>query len=127
MPAESSVGPASAVLAYIGALPEPKRATLLEMRRLILEILPEAEECLSYGMPAFRVDAKVIAGFAAFKAHLGYFPHSGTVLEHLPEVVAAYPSTRGGLRFGVDSPLPRDVVEALIRVRLAEIAAGKRR
>jgi uncharacterized protein YdhG (YjbR/CyaY superfamily) len=52
---------------YIASLEEPKRGTLEVLRRTILDIIPEAEECISYGMPAFKLEGKVIAGFAAFK------------------------------------------------------------
>ena len=64
---------------YLAALDEPKRSTLEALRRSILEVVPDAEQCISYGMPAFRLQGKVVAGFAAFK-HLSYLPHSGSVL-----------------------------------------------
>jgi uncharacterized protein YdhG (YjbR/CyaY superfamily) len=64
---------------YLDALEEPKRATLARLRRTILEILPEADQGISYGVPAFKVRGKAIAGFAAFKNHLSYLPHSGTM------------------------------------------------
>ncbi len=53
--------------AYLAALEEPKQSTLRELRRTILGVIPDAEQCISYGMPAFRLRGKVIAGFAAFK------------------------------------------------------------
>jgi hypothetical protein len=55
---------------YLGALDEPKRGTLEALRRSILEVVPEAEQGFSYGMPAFKVDGKTVAGFAAFTHHL---------------------------------------------------------
>ena len=64
---------------YLAALDEPKRGTLERLRKTILELVPEAEQCMSYGLPAFRLDGKVVAGFGAFKNHLSYFPHSGSV------------------------------------------------
>jgi uncharacterized protein DUF1801 len=64
---------------YLDALEEPKRATLARLRQTILEILPEADQGISYGVPAFKVRGKAIAGFAAFKNHLSYLPHSGSV------------------------------------------------
>ena len=69
-----------AVDSYLAALAEPKQSTLRALRQTILEIIPEAEPCISYGIPAFRLQGKVIAGFAAYKNHLSYFPHSGSVL-----------------------------------------------
>src|SRR5450755_3537623 len=65
---------------YLAALDEPKRSTLEALRQSILEVVPEAEQCISYGLPAFKVHGKVVAGFAAFKQHLSYLPHSGSVL-----------------------------------------------
>ena len=72
---------ADEVDAYLAGLEEPKRSTLEALRRSIRAVVPDAEECISYGMPAFRVGGKVVAGFAAFKNHLAYLPHSGEVLE----------------------------------------------
>ena len=70
---------------YLATLDEPKRGTLESLRTAILEVVPDAEQCISYNMPAFRVDGKVVAGFDAFKNHLSYFPHSGSVLPELRE------------------------------------------
>lgn len=107
--------------AYLAELDEPKRGTLEALRTTILEVVPDAEQCISYGMPAFKVGGKAVAGFAAFKQHLSYFPHSGTVLSELPEETAGYAGTKGTLRFAVDEPLPAALVEKLIAVRLAEL------
>src|SRR6478609_1296157 len=74
--------------AYLAGLEEPKRTTLEALRRSILAVVPDAEEGISYGMPAFRVDGKVVAGFAAFKNHLAYLPHSGEVLMVLGDRLA---------------------------------------
>ena len=102
---------------YIDALEEPKRATLTELRQTILSFIPDAEQCISYGFPAFRVDGKVIAGFAAFKNHLSYLPHSGSVFRELSGELDGYTKSSGALRFPVDAALPRPLVEKLIAVR----------
>ena len=60
---------------YLAALEEPKRTTLEALRQSILGVVPDAEQSISYGMPTFKVDGKVVAGFAAFKGHLSYLPH----------------------------------------------------
>jgi uncharacterized protein YdhG (YjbR/CyaY superfamily) len=91
-----------------------------ELRRVILEIIPDAEQGLSYGVPAFRFRHKTIAGFAAFKNHLSYLPHSGSVFPELAEVLADYSKSSGALHFGIDAPLPREVVEQLIAVRIRQ-------
>jgi uncharacterized protein YdhG (YjbR/CyaY superfamily) len=107
--------------AYLAKLEEPKRSTLRELRRTIHEVIPEAEQCISYRMPAFRLHGKVVAGFAAFTNHLSYLPHSGSVLSVLADDLAGYVSTPGSLHFPVDQPLPRSLVEKLIEVRLREV------
>jgi len=106
---------------YLAAVDEPKRSTLQALRRMILEILPEAEEVISYRVPAFRVQGKVVAGFAAFKNHLSYLPFSGSVLDQLDHQLIGYTMTKSALHFPIDKPLPKGVVEELINVRLAEI------
>lgn len=106
---------------YLAGLDEPKRATLEALRRTILEIVPDAEQTISYRVPAFRVDGKTVAGFAAFKEHLSYLPFSGSVLRRLGADLDGYTMTKGALHFPVDRPLPKTLVEKLIRVRLDEI------
>ena len=106
---------------YLAGLPEPKRTTLEELRRTILGIVPDAEQCISYGLPAFRWRGQVIAGFAAFKNHLSFLPFSGSVLGQLPDEVASYGGTKSALHFPVDRPLPQSLVEKLVEVRRREI------
>jgi uncharacterized protein YdhG (YjbR/CyaY superfamily) len=106
---------------YLDALDEQKRATLQELRQTILAIIPNAEECISYGMPAFRLEGKVIAGFAAFKNHLSYLPHSGSVIPALSDELAGYKSTAGSLHFPIDRPLPKALVGKLIATRLKDV------
>ena len=108
--------------AYLAALEEPKRGTLEALRRTILEIVPDAEQVISYRVPAFRVAGKTVAGFAAFKNHLSYLPFSGSVLPRLADELAGYSGTKGALHFPVDQPLPRELVAKLIAARLEELA-----
>jgi uncharacterized protein YdhG (YjbR/CyaY superfamily) len=105
---------------YLDALEEPKRTTLARLRQTILEIVPEAEQGISYGVPAFKVRGKTIAGFAAFKGHLSYLPHSGSVFPQLKEELQGYTTSSGTLRFSIDQPLPVPLVEKLIAVRLQQ-------
>ena len=102
---------------YLAALEEPKQSTLRELRRTILAVVPDAEQCISYRMPAFRLRGKVIAGFAAFKNHLSYLPHSGSVFPQLAEELARFQTSAGALRFPVDRPLAKTLVRKLIAVR----------
>jgi uncharacterized protein YdhG (YjbR/CyaY superfamily) len=105
---------------YLDALDEPKRATLRALRETILAVVPEADQCISYGMPAFKLQGRAIAGFAAFKNHLSYLPHSGHVIEQLGDETKGYTQTKGSLHFPVDEPLPEDLVRKLLAVRMAE-------
>jgi uncharacterized protein YdhG (YjbR/CyaY superfamily) len=105
---------------YLDALEEPKRTTLARLRQTIMEILPEADQGISYGVPAFRVGGKTIAGFAAFKNHLSYLPHSGSVFPQLTEELKGYSTSSGALRFGIGEPLPVPLVEKLIAARLRQ-------
>jgi uncharacterized protein YdhG (YjbR/CyaY superfamily) len=106
---------------YLASLEEPKRQTLEELRATIRSILPEAEPGLSYGMPAFKLRGKTVAGFAAFKDHLSYLPHSGSVLTELAGEVGAYETSKGALKFAIDQPLPKPLVKKLIDARLREL------
>jgi len=107
--------------AYLARLDEPKRGTLEKLRQTILSVVPKAEQGISYGMPSFRVDGKVVAGFAAFKDHLSYLPHSGSVLPELAKELKGYDQTKGSLHFAIDKPLPKALVKKLINIRQAEL------
>jgi uncharacterized protein YdhG (YjbR/CyaY superfamily) len=111
---------AEKVESYLLSLEEPKQATLRHLRDSILRTIPDAEECISYGMPAFKIGDKVIAGFAAFKDHLSYFPHSGSVLPEMSDALGTKMATKATLRFGVDEPLPDEIVGQLIAIRLRQ-------
>jgi uncharacterized protein YdhG (YjbR/CyaY superfamily) len=111
---------------YLAALEEPKRSTLEALRQSILEVVPEAEQCISYGLPAFKVRGKTLAGFAAFKQHLSYLPHSGSVLPALGDDVARYEKTKGSLHFAIDKPLPKRLVKKLITTRMRQLGLDTR-
>jgi uncharacterized protein YdhG (YjbR/CyaY superfamily) len=106
---------------YLAKLDEPKRSTREALRESILEILPEAEQGISYGAPAFKVNGKAVAGFAAFKNHLSYVPHSGSVLATLDDDTAPYETSKGSLKFAVDEPLPKRLVKKLVSARMREL------
>ena len=96
------------------------------MRRTILEIVPDAEQVISYEIPAFRVDGKVVAGIAAFKRHLSYLPFSGSVLAQFADELEGYTMTKSALHFDVDRPLPKALVRKLIAARLGDGARRAR-
>ena len=106
---------------YLAGVEEPKRSTLEALRRSILEVVPEADQTIAYNMPAFKVNEKTVPAFAAFKSHLSYLPHSGTVLDTLADDVARYEQTKGSLHFPVDKPLPKRLVKKLVVARMREL------
>ena len=112
---------AAEIDSYLAGLDEPSRASLQQLRQSILSVVPDAEECISYGAPAFKIAGKVVAGFAAFKNHLSYLPHSGAVLGTLGEDLAGYRTSKGSLQFPVDEPLPSGLVSKLVDARMREL------
>jgi uncharacterized protein YdhG (YjbR/CyaY superfamily) len=111
---------------YLWGLEEPKRSTLEALRRTILEVVPDAEQVISYRVPAFHVGGKTVAGFAAFKDHLSYLPFSGSVLSQLSHELDGYTMTKSALHFPVDCPLAKKLVKRLIAVRLADAGLSAR-
>jgi uncharacterized protein YdhG (YjbR/CyaY superfamily) len=108
--------------AYISAQPEPQRSTLEALRKQILEVVPDAEQCISYAMPGFRLKGKVVAGFASYKKHIGYYPHSGQVFRVMMEDLDGYEVSEkgGGVKFPIDRAVPDTLIEKLIAVRMSQ-------
>lgn len=114
---------AATVEQYLAGLPEPHRTTLEQLRTELRELLPAAEEGLSYGVPALKVDGRPVAGYAAFKNHCSYFPHSGSVLSQMAEELTDYAWSKGTLQFPTNQPPPADLVRRLVELRLAQISS----
>jgi uncharacterized protein YdhG (YjbR/CyaY superfamily) len=108
---------------YLAGVSPKSRALLEKLRKSIHAIVPELEECISYRMPAFRHQGKVIAGFQATSAGCSYYPFSGTTLKTLADDLGGYGRTKSALHFGPDKGLPVALVRKLLRARIAE---GKR-
>ena len=111
--------------AYIQAQPEPQRSTLTHLREQILAVIPDAQECISYGMPGFRINGKVVAGFASYKKHIGYYPHSGQVFKVMMDDLVGYEVSEkgGGVKFPIDSAVPDALIRQLIDVRMSQAFA----
>ena len=114
----------SVVAKHYQNAPSPQRETMLEMRKRILEIVPKAQEVVSYGMPAFKVDGKIVAGLLANKKHVGYYPFSGSILYLFPDELAKFSTTKSALHVPVDKPLTKTLLSKLIKARLAQIASN---
>jgi len=118
----------AAVEAYLARVPEPHRSTLEKVRAMIRAAAPaDAEECISYRMPAFRYKGALVA-YAAFKKHCSFFPMGSSALEEFADEVAAYRTAKGTLQFAPDKPLPAALVKKMVkaRVRQNEEKAAKR-
>lgn len=106
---------------YLETVDENRRKALEDLRAKIRSALPEAEECISYRIPAFRFHGAVVAGFCATAKGCSYFPFSGSTLKTLEPYVRSYGGTKSALHFSPDKPLPMTLVRRLIKTRLAEI------
>lgn len=107
---------------YLAAQPAAHRALLQRLRAQIAAAAPDAVECISYKMPAFRLpNGKVVAGYASFKRHCAYLPHSGRTLASLAASLAGYTQTQGSLHFTAANAPSDALVAALVAARRAEV------
>lgn len=107
---------------YLAALPQDKRAALETLRRTIRAAAPEAEECMSYQLPAFRLDGKVLVMYGATAKLCSFYPGSGTAVEAHEDDLAGYSTSKGTIRFDADEPLPAPLIRKIVEYRIAENA-----
>lgn len=112
--------PATTIDGYLAAAPPDRRAALEKLRRQIHAVVPGLVECISYGMPAFRHDGRVIAGFQATAKGCSYYPFSGRTLAALAPEVSGYGRTKSALHFDPRRGLPSALVRKLLRARMRE-------
>lgn len=105
---------------YLAGVPRDRRAALEQLRKTIRAIVPKAEECISYSMPAFRLDGAVIAGFLATAKGCSYFPFSGSTLATVAADIEGYSRTKSALHFTPEARLPKALVRKLLQARIAE-------
>jgi uncharacterized protein YdhG (YjbR/CyaY superfamily) len=110
---------------YLSKLSPEKRATLDRVRAAIRAAAPNAEEGVSYGLPAF-IQGKAIAGYAAGANHCAYYPMSGSVVRQLKADLKGYETSKGAIRFPVGKPPPAALIRKLVKARLAEIETRAR-
>lgn len=112
---------------YLAALPKKSRAALEKLRKGIRAAAPNATETISYQMPAFKDHGRFLVSYAAFKEHCSLFPSSEAVIEALGEELKPNLSGKGTIRFTADKPLPARLVRKIVKIRLEENAALRRR
>ena len=107
---------------YLVGLSEEQRAALEKLRATIRAAAPEAEECISYGVPAFRQNG-VLVGYGARPGHCAFYLMSGSTVSAHQEELRDYDTSKGTIRFTPERPLPDALVTMLVRARLAENGA----
>ena len=104
---------------YLADLREDQRSALQDLRQMIKTVAPDATEGLSYGVPAFK-QRKILVSFGAGKDHCSFYVQSPAVMEAMARDLKGYDTSKGTVRFTPDKPLPRSLVEKLVRARITE-------
>ncbi len=107
---------------YFAALPADQYACLTDLRQRLRHLLPDATEVISYAMPGHRIGKKVIAGYAGFARHCGFYPHSGGIIPGLAAELetAGFKHSKSGVLFTPENPLPDTLLRRIVAARLAE-------
>jgi uncharacterized protein YdhG (YjbR/CyaY superfamily) len=101
---------------FLRALSPEKRDALEKLRKTIRSTVPNAEECISYGIPAFRLNGKFLVGLGAGADHCSFYP--GSALDDFRDELKGYDTSRGTIRFQPGRPLPATLVRKLVRARI---------
>jgi uncharacterized protein YdhG (YjbR/CyaY superfamily) len=116
----SAEGGKADVEAYLARVPQPARATLEAIRATIRAAAPkEATEALSYGIPSFQYQGALVS-YAAFKEHCSLFPMGSSAIEQFAEELKGFRTSRGTIQFAVDKPLPKGLVNKIVKARVAQ-------
>jgi len=105
---------------FLAGLSDDKRAALEKLRQAIRAAAPGAEECISYGVPAFRLDGKFLVGFGAGAGHCAFYP-GGTAMGASRAELARYDTSKGTIRFQPQAGLPATLVRRIVKARIAAI------
>ena len=105
---------------YLAGVSPAKRALLQKLRETIHTVAPKVEECISYGIPAFRLNGRSLVFFGAWANHCSFYPGSSTTLKKFRNDLKGFQITKGTIRFSPDKPLPIALVKKLVKARIAE-------
>jgi uncharacterized protein YdhG (YjbR/CyaY superfamily) len=105
---------------YLAQAKPDQRAVLQKLRRTIHATAPKAEECISYGIPAFRLNGRSLVFFGAWASHCSFYPGSSKTLKNFCRDLKDFRITKGTIRFSSDNPLPSALVKKLVKARIAE-------
>ena len=109
---------------YLSALSHEQRQALEKLRSAIKAAAPGAEECISYRLPAFRLDGRMLVAFGARANHCAFYPMSASTVAAHADALASYDTSPGTIRFAADEPLPVALVRTLVKARIAENAGS---
>lgn len=110
---------------YISFFPENVQIILAEMRQLIRDLAPEADECISYDMPAFKLGKKrdtILVYFAGYKNHIGFYPMPATIA-HFEAALKGYKYAKGSIQFSLQKEMPYDLMRKMLIFRLSQISS----
>jgi uncharacterized protein YdhG (YjbR/CyaY superfamily) len=105
---------------YLAGIPSVKRAALQRLRKTIKAAAPKAKECIAYGVPSFRLDGKFLVSYAVAAKHCAFYP--GSVVQRLKPALKGFKTTKGGIQFQPDKPIPATIVRKLVKLRIAKVA-----
>lgn len=106
---------------YLNNVNPAQRTELERIRSIAKAMLPNAEEVISYGMPTIKYKGKSVLGFDAHKNHIGIYPYSGRIISTIKEL-EEYNTTKGAIRENINKPMPKSLIEKIIRERLKQIS-----
>ena len=112
---------------YLAVVSDDQRAALEKLRKAIRAAVPKAEECISYQLPAFRLDGRVLVGFGAAANHCSFYSWSGTTVAAHEDLLKGYDTSKGTIRFPANKPLPAALVRKLVKARIAENEARSKK
>ena len=103
---------------YLSALPQPARDAAVTLRHAIRQAAPQAEETISYNMPAFKWNG-ILVWYAAFKNHIGFYPKASAIIAFRANL-ASYKTSKGAIQFPIDDPIPTSLVKQIVKFRIKE-------
>jgi uncharacterized protein YdhG (YjbR/CyaY superfamily) len=109
--------PAKDVETYLARVPDDARALLEKLRQTVKSVVPEAVEVISYGIPTFKLDGRMLVSYAAFAEHCSFFPGAGPVDEHQDEL-KSFQTSKGTIRFTTGKPLSASLIKKLVKTRI---------
>jgi uncharacterized protein YdhG (YjbR/CyaY superfamily) len=105
---------------YLASVNAPHRDALQKIREAVHAVAPHGEECISYGIPAFRLNGRSLVFFGAWANHCALYPGSSATLKKFRNELRNFQTSKGTLRFSPDKPLPVALVKKLVKARIAE-------